>query len=115
MKLTNGMISIPKDRYLLTLDFGPWLEKLTHHQQYVLVHSQDRPVGVQKWGVLVVDGDQVDYHQAVKVESVQPHDCWTLSNPNQFTPVLAVVYPACCIGQNNNTISIESIGFMEKR
>ena len=72
-------------------------------------------MGAQKWGVLVVDGDQVDYHQAVKVESIQPHDCWTLSKPNQFTPVLAVVYPACCIGQHNNTVSIESIGFMEKR
>ena len=114
MKLTDGKVEIPKEAYRLHLNFQPWLAKLAKHNQYVLLHAQDRPMGQQQWGVLAVNDQQVDYYQAVKVESIQPHDCWTLSTPHQFSPVLAIVYPACTIGRNGNgKITIESIGFME--
>ncbi|MFG6105676.1 hypothetical protein U2F10_25750 [Leptothoe sp. EHU-05/26/07-4] len=110
--VVNGMVTLQKPGYLLTLDFSQWLEKLPY-DQYVLIHSQDRPVGDCKWGILEVNSGNVICSEACKIESCQPHEGWKLTDDVSGIPPMAVVYPACTSEiDNKGTASICSIGFV---
>ena len=110
--VVNGMVTLQKLGYRLTLDFSQWLEKLPY-DPYVLIHSQDRPVGDRKWGILEVNSGSVIYSEACKIESCQPHEGWKLTDDVSGIPPMAVVYPACTSEiDNKGTASICSIGFV---
>lgn len=96
MNVDNGLVSLKRPGFTVTLDFRPWLSKVSHHR-YVLLHAQARRQGQEYWGLLVVDDAEVEYHEAVKVNTGCTATGWTLTKAGANTPALALVYPDACV------------------
>jgi hypothetical protein len=95
----------PNDR--IKLDFTPIINqfKLTAYQDFLLLHWQNRPRGLRRWGIFCYAPDQyycTDYDK-IQLPNVETKLLQIPELQLRLPPSAVVLFPDCTITQKSNT------------